>query len=65
MAVCSVKTIYNSDFRMVNIEVHSNRFTILFLTVYLPYKCDMYLEYLFFIFQHILLIILSIFTCIF
>ena len=40
----SVKTIQYDDSRIIGIEVQSNHFTLLFLTVYLPYECDMHYD---------------------
>ena len=40
----TVKTIQYDDTRIIGIEVQSNDFTLLFLTVYLPYECDMYYD---------------------
>ena len=39
-----VKTIQYDDTRIIGIEMQSNDFTLLFLTVYLPYECDMYYD---------------------
>ena len=35
-------TLQYDDSRIIGIEMQSNDFTLLFLTVYLPYECDMY-----------------------
>ena len=40
----SVKTIQHDESRIIGIEVQSNHFTILFLSVYLPYECDMHYD---------------------
>ena len=40
----TVKTIQYDDTRIIGIEMQSNDFTLLFLTVYLPYECDMYYD---------------------
>ena len=37
-------SIQYDDTRIIGIEVQSNDFTLLFLTVYLPYECDMYYD---------------------
>ena len=39
-----VKTIQYDDTRIIGMEMQSNDFTLLFLTVYLPYECDMYYD---------------------
>ena len=38
----SIKTLQYDDSRIIGIEVQSNDFTLLVLTVYLPYECDMH-----------------------
>ena len=40
----SVKTIQYDESRIIGIEVQSNHFTLLFLTDYLPYECDMHYD---------------------
>ena len=40
----SVKTTQYDESRIIGIEVQSNHFTLLFLTVYLPYECDMHYD---------------------
>ena len=40
----SIKTVQFDDFRIVGMELQSNDFTLLFITVYLPYECDMHYD---------------------
>ena len=40
----SIKTIQYDDNRILGIEIKSNSSTFLFLSVYLPYECDMYYD---------------------
>ena len=44
----SIKIMQYDDSRILGVELKSNNFTMLFLTVYLPYECDkFYCDYCF------------------
>ena len=40
----SIKIVQCDDSRILGIELQSNNFTLLFLTVYLPYECDTFYD---------------------
>ena len=40
----SIKIVQCDDSRILGIEIQSNNFTLLFLTVYLPYECDKFYD---------------------
>ena len=45
----SIKIMQFDDSRILGIELQSNNFTLLFLTVYLPYECDKFNDYCFYL----------------